>query len=95
MLLEEFLQPLQLSQNKAAQLLGISFPRLNEIVRGERPVTLDTALRLEKLFAMPAEFWLTLQLRWDVWHAQRGKPDPSIAKITPILRRRPVRKAAR
>jgi addiction module HigA family antidote len=81
MLLKEFIAPLELTQTDVAQRLGISFPRLNEIIKGKRGVTPDTALRLERLFGMDADFWLTLQLHWDLWHAQRGPEARAIRKI--------------
>ena len=49
--------------------MGIPLNRLNEIIRGRRSITADTALRLAKLFKMSAEFWMTLQTDWDLWHA--------------------------
>ena len=56
MLLEEFLKPLEVSQSAFAIRLGVSFPRLNEIVRGKRSVTPDTALRLARVTGMSADF---------------------------------------
>ena len=74
MLLEEFLKPLGMTQTEFAHRLGVSFPRLNEIVRGKRSVTSDTALRLAQVLRMPAHFWLGLQQDWDLWHAMsQGK----------------------
>jgi antitoxin HigA-1 len=84
MLLEEFLRPLGISQSAFAVRLGISFPRLNEIIRGKRAVTPDTALRLEHVLGMSAEFWLGLQLDWDLWHAMRGKRAEEIARLEPL-----------
>ncbi len=84
MLLEEFLRPLGISQSAFAIRLGISFPRLNEIVRGKRSVTPDTALRFERVLGMPASFWLGLQLDWDVWHAMRGQRAAEIARLRPL-----------
>jgi addiction module HigA family antidote len=72
MLLEEFLKPLGISQSAFAVRLGVSFPRLNEIVRAKRAVTPDTALRLARVLGMPADFWLGLQTDWDLWHAIEG-----------------------
>src|SRR5438093_10278167 len=69
MLLEEFLLPLGITQSALAARLAISFPRLNEIVRGKRGVTPDTALRLARVLGMSADFWLGLQQDWDLWHA--------------------------
>jgi addiction module HigA family antidote len=84
MLLEEFLRPLEISQSAFAIRLGISFPRLNEIVRGKRGVTSDTALRLERVLGMSADFWLGLQLDWDLWHAMRGRDAEAIAQLQPL-----------
>lgn len=84
MLLEEFLKPLGISQSTFAIQLGVSFPRLNEIVRGKRGVTPDTALRLAQVTRMSADFWLGLQLDWDLWHALRSKDAARIAKLTPL-----------
>jgi addiction module HigA family antidote len=61
MLLEEFLRPPGISQSAFAARLGISFPRLNEIIRRKRSVTPDTALRLARVLGMSADFWLGLQ----------------------------------
>ncbi|MCX7014316.1 MAG: HigA family addiction module antitoxin [Candidatus Sumerlaeota bacterium] len=84
MLLEEFLRPLQISQSAFAIRLGVSFPRLNEIVRGKRSVTPDTALRLERVLGMSAGFWLGLQLDWDLWQATHGKTAAAIARLRPL-----------
>jgi len=84
MLLEEFLRPLGISQSAMAVRLEISFPRLNEIVRGKRSVTPDTALRLERVLGMAADFWLGLQMDWDVWHIKRGNDASQIARLQPI-----------
>ena len=67
MLLEEFIKPFGLTQSALAARLGISFPRLNKIVRGRRAVSPDTALRLPRVLGMSADFWLGLQLDWDLW----------------------------
>jgi addiction module HigA family antidote len=86
MLLEEFLKPLGMSQSELASHLGVSFPRLNEIVRGRRGVTPDTALRLARVLGMPAEFWLGLQMDWDLWHAIHGKNAEEIGRLEPVDR---------
>ena len=86
MLLEEFLKPLEISQSAFAVRLGVSFPRLNEIIRGKRGVTPDTALRLARVLGMPADFWLGLQQDWDLWHAMRGDAATKIAKLEPLRR---------
>ncbi len=86
MLLEEFLKPLGISQSAFAIRLGVSFPRLNEVVRGKRTVTPDTALRLARVTGMSADFWLGLQSDWDLWHALRSKDAKEIAKLAPLSR---------
>ena len=86
MLLEEFLKPLSISQSAFAIRLGVSFPRLNEIIREKRGVTADTALRLAQVTGMSADFWLGLQLDWDLWHALRSKAVTRIAKLEPLRR---------
>jgi addiction module HigA family antidote len=85
MLLEEFLKPLGISQSAFAIRLGVSFPRLNEIVRGRRSVTPDTALRLAQVTGMSADFWLGLQLDWDLWHALRSKDAERIGHLEPLV----------
>ncbi len=87
MLLEEFLKPLGISQSAFAIRLGVSFPRLNEIVRGKRSVTPDTALRLARVLGMSAGFWLGLQQDWDLWHALHGRNAAEIEQLEPLARR--------
>jgi addiction module HigA family antidote len=69
-LLKEFLQPRHLSQSDAAAAMHISTNRLNEVIRGKRSVTADTALRLAKLFKTTPEFWLRLQNASDLYDAR-------------------------
>jgi addiction module HigA family antidote len=82
MLLEEFLKPMGISQSAFAVQLGVSFPRMNEIVRGKRGVTADTALRLAKVLGTSADFWMGLQVDWDLWHAMRSPAGAKIARLT-------------
>jgi antitoxin HigA-1 len=84
MLLQEFIQPLVITQSELAARLGISFPRLNEIIRGKRSITSDTALRLARVVGMSADFWLGLQLDWDLWHAMRGAKAIEIGRLAPL-----------
>jgi len=84
MLLEEFLKPMKITQSDFAVRLGVSFPRLNEIVRGKRGVTPDTALRLAKVLGMSAEFWLGLQINWDLWNAMQDKDYSDIEQLEPV-----------
>ena len=65
-LLEEFLTPMNLSQNKIALDMRVPPRRINEIVLGKRRITADTALRLAKYFNMSPEFWLGLQMDYDL-----------------------------
>ena len=69
MLLEEFLKPLGLRQADAAQQLGISENRLNEVVLGKRRITADTALRLSGMLTTSPQFWMRLQADWDLHRA--------------------------
>ncbi len=81
MLLEEFLKPLDLSQTELARRIGVSYPRVNELVHGKRGMTPDTALRLERLLGMEAQFWLNLQLAWDLYHATHSPAAEDIQQI--------------
>ena len=73
MLLKEFLEPLGVSQVEAANRLNIPFQRLNAIVKGRRGVSADTALLFEALTRWDAQIWLTLQAKWDLWHALKAR----------------------
>ena len=86
MLLEEFLKPLGITQTELAIRLEVSFPRLNEVIRGKRSVTPDTALRLARVLGMSADFWLGLQQDWDLWHAMRGEKGGEIEQLEPLRR---------
>jgi len=70
-LLEEFLKPLDLSQNALARAIGVPPRRINEIVLGKRGVTADTAMRLARAFGTSERFWLGLQADYDLEQAQR------------------------
>ncbi len=73
MLLEEFLRPMGLTQRELAQAIRVPYQRINELVNARRGVTPSTALRLAKYFGMSAGFWMHLQLRWDLYHAQQSE----------------------
>lgn len=75
MLLEEFLNPLGLSQRDLASAIGVPYQRVNELVNRRRGVTPSTALRLAKFLGTTAAFWMNLQLRWELYHAQRSEAD--------------------
>ena len=84
MLRAEFLEPLGITQTAFANHLGVSFPRLNEIIKARRSVTPDTALRLARVLGMSADFWLGLQTDWDLWHAMRSDSVTDIEQLTPL-----------
>lgn len=77
-LLEEFLLPLDISQNALARAIGVPPRRINEIVLRKRGITADTALRLSKALGTSAEFWMSLQASFDLEEAER--------EIAPALR---------
>ncbi|MBF0408312.1 MAG: HigA family addiction module antidote protein [Candidatus Riflebacteria bacterium] len=81
MLLEEFLKPLKMTQSELAEKLGVSYPRVNELINKKRGITPDTALRLERLFGMNAQFWLNLQLAWDLYRVTHSVTAQEIKKI--------------
>lgn len=70
-LLEEFLQPMNLSQNALARGIGVPPRRINEIVLGKRAMTADTAVRLAKFFGTSAKFWMGLQDDYDLEEAEK------------------------
>jgi antitoxin HigA-1 len=70
---EDVLEPLNLSVNQLAKALGVDTARLNEIARGRRGITADTALRLSRYLGTSPEFWLNLQTRYDLNVARQQK----------------------
>lgn len=83
MLLEEFLDPLGLTQRELADAVHVPYQRINEIVNERRGVTPSTALRLAKYFGTSADFWMKLQLRWELYHAKKSEAD-EIETIQPL-----------
>jgi antitoxin HigA-1 len=81
---EDFLPDAGLTQSETARRLHMSFRRLNEIINGRRAVTPDTALRLAKLFRQTPDFWMSLQMRWDLYHALRSKAARDLDRIKPV-----------
>jgi addiction module HigA family antidote len=71
MLLKEFLNPMGLTQRELADAIHVPYQRVNDIVNGRRGITPSTALRLAKYFNMSADFWMNVQLRWDMYFAQQ------------------------
>lgn len=82
--LEDFLEPLGITQKEAASRLRISYPRMNEIVNGKRAVTPDTALRLARFSGTEPEFWLNLQQAVDLWDALHSEAVKEIEEIQPV-----------
>ena len=83
MLLEEFLVPMGLTQRNLADFLNIPYQRVNEIINERRGITPKTALRLAKFFNISADYWMNLQLRWDLYYAQQDEED-QLKKIHPF-----------
>jgi addiction module HigA family antidote len=82
MLLEEFLNPMGLTQRELADNIHVPYQRVNDIVNGRRGITPNTALRLARFFNMSADFWMNLQLRWDLYFAQQDGID-TLERIHP------------
>jgi len=83
MLLEEFLNPMGLTQRELAVAIHVPYQRVNELVNRRRGITPSTALRLAKFFDTSPDFWMNLQLRWDLYRAREAerKHLSSIKKI--------------
>jgi len=75
MLLEEFLKPMGITQRALASGIRVPYQRINELINGRRGVTPSTALRLSRFLGTSATFWMNVQLRWDLYHAQREEKD--------------------
>ena len=82
MLLEEFLKPMGLTQRELSEAVHVPYQRINEVVNGRRGVTPSTALRLAKFFGVSPDFWMNLQLRWDLYHAHREEAQ-ALQRIQP------------
>ena len=85
-LLEEFLIPMGISQNRLSLDIRVPAPRINAIVHGKRAITADTALRLGRYFKMEPQFWLNLQSQFDLGMAEAGmweKVKPQIPEFVP------------
>jgi len=75
MLLEEFLKPMGITQRQLSDAIKVPYQRVNEIINGKRGITPSTALRLAKYFGTSEDFWLNLQLRWDLYKAIRKEKE--------------------
>jgi addiction module HigA family antidote len=82
MLLEEFLIPLAITQRDLAESIQVPYQRVNELTKGRRRMTPSTALRLARYLGTSADFWMNLQLRWDLYHAQREEEE-KLSRIRP------------
>jgi len=83
MLLHEFLQPRGITQRELAAAIDVPFQRVNEVVRGRRGVTPSTALRLSRFFGTTPDLWMSLQQRWDLYHARRQEAE-KLDSIVPL-----------
>lgn len=83
MLLEEFLNPMGLTQRALADAIHVPYQRVNDIINGRRGITPSTALRLAKFFDTSSDFWMNVQLRWDMFFAQK-KEQQVLENIQPM-----------
>ena len=83
MLLEEFLKPMGMTQRDLAKSINVPYQRINEIINGRRGITPSSALRLSKVFGVSADFWMNIQLRWDLYFAKKSESD-ALSKIKPL-----------
>ncbi len=83
MLLEEFLKPMGITQRELSDAINVPYQRVNEIINGKRGITPSTALRLAKAFGVSADFWMNIQLRWDLYFAKQSESD-ALKEIKPI-----------
>lgn len=83
-LLEDFLEPMGISQYKLAKDISVPPRRINEIVQGKRSISADTALRLSRYFGLSERFWLNLQSRYDI-EVEKDKLDARLAKEVRVL----------
>ena len=82
-LLEEFLKPMGMTQRDLSNSINVPYQRVNEIINGRRGITPSTALRLSKVFGVSADFWMNIQLRWDLYFAKKSESN-ALSKIKPL-----------
>lgn len=87
MLLEEFLLPMGITQRQLSESIHVSYQRINEVINRRRGITPSTALRLAKFFSMSVDFWLNLQLRWDIYLAQQEE-EKELETIHPLANKK-------
>jgi len=85
-LLEEFLEPMELSQYRLAKDISVSARRINEIVHGKRGITADTSLRLARYFDTSERFWMNLQTRYDL-EVEKGRLRGRLVKEVAVHRK--------
>ena len=85
-LLEEFLEPMELSQYRLAKDISVSARRINEIVHGKRGITADTSLRLARYFETSERFWMNLQTRYDL-EVEKGRLRGRLVKEVAVHRK--------
>ncbi|MFC1820236.1 HigA family addiction module antitoxin [Thermodesulfobacteriota bacterium] len=83
MLLEEFLKPMGINQRQLSNAINVPYQRVNEIINGRRGITPSTALRLAKVFGVSADFWMNIQLRWDLYFAKESESE-ALENIKPL-----------
>ena len=81
--MEEFIEPLGITQNRLATAIAVPPRRINEIVHGKRRITADTALRLGRYFGTSAQFWINLQSHYDL-EVERDTLGPALDGIRPL-----------
>ena len=86
MLRKEFLTPMGITQQQLADAIHVPFQRINELVNGKRGVTPSTSLRLARFFGVSEDFWMNLQVRWDLYR-MRKKEQEILEKIKPVKTR--------
>jgi len=83
-LLEDFLMPMKISQNQLARAMRVAPGRINEIVNGKRAITAGTALRLSRALGVSAEFWMKLQMTYDLEVAREATSTVVIREVLPL-----------
>ena len=84
MLLKEFLEPMQITQQTLSHAIGVPYQRINELVNGKRGITPSTALRLSTYFGNSPDFWLNLQNNWEIYHAHQAEAE-QLKNIKPLV----------
>ena len=90
-LLKDYLEPLGITQLAFAERIGVTPARLNEIIKGKRAITPDTALRLERVLGASAGSWLNMQLILDLYDAQYSDNAQVYLRLKPLIKSRKIR----